>query len=301
MRRNFIMKIIIRGIWVLVISFFLALAISDNAYATENQNKNTEVSLNKESLALTVDDYYVLKLNGVKAKKVETVDGNFTYIDYVMPEITYKSTNNKIATVNSVGVVRAKKIGTCNINVTCEGKTYVCKVKVKIALSSKKLNMIKKQEHKLKLMGVKTSKVKFSSTNKKVATVNSRGKIVAKKNGSCKIKAKYKNKTYVCKITVKKEKKPKYGDWTLDEGRVDASKYEWMWQSVIYKWDEDNEEWLSYRKGSRRFNDEEFCNKHIETYFNVADKVLKPKYSGEYDGETTEEVFIYIYLNEGKK
>ena len=46
-------------------------------------------------------------------------------------------------------------------------------------------------------------KVKWSSSNKKVATVNSKGKVVAKKKGTAKISAKVGGKTYRCKVTVK--------------------------------------------------------------------------------------------------
>lgn len=63
----------------------------------------------------------------------------------------------------------------------------------------------------LTLKNAKASKVKWSSTNKKVATVK-KGKVTAKwnntkKKGTCYIKAKYKGKTYKCKVTVKKATK----------------------------------------------------------------------------------------------
>ena len=54
----------------------------------------------------------------------------------------------------------------------------------------------------LKMQWVK-GKVKWSSSNKKVATVNSKGKVTAKKKGTAKISAKVNGKTYRCKITVK--------------------------------------------------------------------------------------------------
>lgn len=45
--------------------------------------------------------------------------------------------------------------------------------------------------------------VKWSSSNKRVATVDAKGKVVAKKRGTAKISAKVGGKTYKCKITVK--------------------------------------------------------------------------------------------------
>ena len=47
-----------------------------------------------------------------------------------------------------------------------------------------------------------SSAIKWSSSNKKVATVSSKGKITAKKGGTAKITAKYKNKSYVLKVSI---------------------------------------------------------------------------------------------------
>lgn len=50
-------------------------------------------------------------------------------------------------------------------------------------------------------------KVKWSTSNKKIATVSKKGKVTAKKKGNVTIKAKVGKKTYRCKITVKEKKK----------------------------------------------------------------------------------------------
>ena len=54
----------------------------------------------------------------------------------------------------------------------------------------------------LTLKNAKKSKVKWSSSNKKIATVK-KGKVTPKKNGTVKIRAKYKGKTYTCTVKVK--------------------------------------------------------------------------------------------------
>lgn len=59
---------------------------------------------------------------------------------------------------------------------------------------------------KLNILGT-SKKVKWSSSNKKVATVNQKGKVTAKKKGKCTITAKVKGKKYKCKVTVIKRKK----------------------------------------------------------------------------------------------
>lgn len=286
-----------RGVWMLVITFLLALTISNNVYATENQNNASTISLNKKSLDLKVEDYYILKLNGVEDKEVIIqLDPWTTTTEIIKPEITYSSSNKKVATVNTKGMVTAKSPGSCKINVKHEGVTYTCDVKVKACLSKTKVTLDKKWKYPIKLKGVKTSKVKFSSSNKKIATVNSKGVITTKKYGKCKIKAKYKNKTYVCNVTVKKEKAPKYGDWTLDDNKTSYSKYIWCPVTIEWTWVEDLQEWLA--SGRSRFG--RGTKKDEATCCKIAEKVLYPGYPGEYDGQKTKKMVIYIYLNEGK-
>ena len=48
-----------------------------------------------------------------------------------------------------------------------------------------------------------SKKAKWSTSNKKVATVNQSGKVVAKKKGTATITAKIGSKSYKCKVTVK--------------------------------------------------------------------------------------------------
>lgn len=69
-------------------------------------------------------------------------------------------------------------------------------------LSKKKITLKVGQTHKLKLSN-KKGKIKWSSNNKKVATVSASGKVTAKKRGQAKIKAKSGKKEYICKVTVK--------------------------------------------------------------------------------------------------
>ncbi len=75
-----------------------------------------------------------------------------------------------------------------------------------IRLTKERLTLRKGQKKTIKLSGAVAKKVKWSSSNKKVATVSG-GKITAKKAGSAVITAKYKGRKYKCKVTVKSAKK----------------------------------------------------------------------------------------------
>ena len=53
------------------------------------------------------------------------------------------------------------------------------------------------------LKNAPAKKVKWKTTNTRIATVSKKGKVIAKKIGTCKLIATYKKKAYKCKIVVK--------------------------------------------------------------------------------------------------
>ena len=79
--------------------------------------------------------------------------------------------------------------------------------KKKIKLNKTKVQLVKGTKYQLKLKDkngktISYKSIKFSSKNKKIATVNKKGKITAKKNGTTYIYAKCKGKKYKCKVVV---------------------------------------------------------------------------------------------------
>lgn len=121
--------------------------------------------------------------------------------------VTWKSSNTKIATVNSSGKVTGRKAGTAVITAKVNGKTAQCKIKVKnpsIKLNKSKASVYLGDTLNLKATVLGASKtVKWSTSNKKIATVNSRGAITTKKAGKVTITAKANGKTVKCTVTVK--------------------------------------------------------------------------------------------------
>lgn len=70
------------------------------------------------------------------------------------------------------------------------------------AISAKKKTVYYKSKVTLKINNYK-GKVKWSTSNKKIATVNSKGEVTGVALGECTIKAKTSKKTYKCTVTVK--------------------------------------------------------------------------------------------------
>ena len=72
-----------------------------------------------------------------------------------------------------------------------------------VKINKKKITLNVKENYTLKIKGT-SKKAKWSSNNKKIATINSNGKITAKKKGNVTITAKVGGKKYKCKIKVEK-------------------------------------------------------------------------------------------------
>ena len=123
---------------------------------------------------------------------------------------TYKSGKTSVASINSKGVITAKKAGTATITVTANGVSKTCKITVKtptVKLNKSSITVQKKKMITLKATTKPGGKVKWKSSNKKVATVSSKGVVKGMKKGSATITCTYtyKGKTYkkTCKIKVR--------------------------------------------------------------------------------------------------
>jgi len=125
-------------------------------------------------------------------------------------KLTWKSSNKRVATVNSKGQVVAKKAGKAVITVkSASGKKATCTIQVAVVKLAKSSATIKKGATvaiKVKSSTVKNDKaVSYKSSNKKVATVNKKGIVKGKSAGNAEIVVKMKSgATAVFKVKVKK-------------------------------------------------------------------------------------------------
>lgn len=131
--------------------------------------------------------------------------------------VSFKSSNKKIATVDSNGKVTAKKKGSCKIYVTTDDGSFKATIKVKVVkkvdVTGVKLNYSSKTVNKGKTLTLKATikpsnasnqKVTWESSDTSIATVNTNGVVTAKKGGTVTIKCttKDKKKVATCKVTV---------------------------------------------------------------------------------------------------
>ena len=127
-------------------------------------------------------------------------------------KITYKSSNKKIATVSSKGVIKGVKAGKAKITVKAGKKSFTCTVTVTGAKTTKisgvKATATIKKGKTLKLNAKvvpsnSDEKLIYTSSNKKVATVSSKGVVKGVKKGTAVITVKSGSKKVTCKVTVK--------------------------------------------------------------------------------------------------
>lgn len=182
-----------------VITVTLASKKTAKVTVTVKMIRTTKLTKVPKTLSLTTGKKYTLKPVVTPSNSQE--------------KVTYKSSNTKIATVSSTGVITAKKVGKVTITVQ-SGKqkaTVTLTVKKAPALKAIKNVPTKKTITKGKTYTLKPqlypsgaiAKITYTSSNKSVATVDSKGKITAKKKGTAVITVKAGKFTAKCKVTVK--------------------------------------------------------------------------------------------------
>ena len=118
-------------------------------------------------------------------------------------KVKWKTSSKKIATVSSKGKIKGKKAGKCKVTAVHKGKKYVCTVYVRNPkLRSKKATVHNTDYYQQRVIGG-SGKIKWTTSNKKVATVTAKGVITAKKKGTATIKVKSGSKSKKIKIKVK--------------------------------------------------------------------------------------------------
>jgi len=176
--KKFLCGILISLMTLLIIP--VVMPINETGYIVEAAS----IKISKTKYTMNKGQTYTLKISGTKKK------------------VKWSTSNKKVATVSSKGKVTAKKNGTATITAKVGSKNYKCKITVKDpSISKSKIYVEKDYTYTLTVKDT-NQKVKWSTSNKKVATVSSNGKVTAKKKGTATITAKVANKSLKCKVNV---------------------------------------------------------------------------------------------------
>lgn len=182
-----------------VITVTLASKKTAKVTVTVKMIRTTKLTKVPKTLSLTTGKKYTLKPVVTPSNSQE--------------KVTYKSSNTKIATVSSTGVITAKKVGKVTITVQSGKQKATVTLTVKKAPALKVIKNVptKKTITKGKTYTLKPqlypsgaiAKITYTTSNKSIATVDSKGKITAKKKGTAVITVKAGKFTAKCKVTVK--------------------------------------------------------------------------------------------------
>ena len=163
--------------------------------------KTTKITTTTKSLTLAKGATYKKLASSIAVTPVTSKE-----------KVTYSSSNKKVATVSSKGVIKAKKAGTAKITVKSGKKKVVVTVKV-TGVKTTNLsgvpaakNISKRKSFKIKAIATPKNtdeKITFKSSNKKVATVTSKGVVKGLKKGAATITVQSGSKKMTCKVTVK--------------------------------------------------------------------------------------------------
>lgn len=167
----------------------------------------TSVSLNKTSLTLDIDENYQLTAS--------VYPNNATY-----KTLTWRSSNNAVATVSSDGLITPQSPGEATITATTTDGTNLtasCQVTIvkrvkSISLSESNLTLILPETTQLFAYltpsDATNTSLNWTSTNTSVATVDTNGLVTSVAPGTATIKATTKdgtNLTATCMVTVKRQ------------------------------------------------------------------------------------------------
>ena len=173
-------------VFIMMFAITTVVPISTNMGGTKVEAA-TKVKLNKSNAYVVKGSTVSLSVKGTSRKA------------------QWKSSNKKIATVSSKGVVKGIKKGTVTITAKVKGKNYKCKVTVETpSLNMKSAKITVGKTVSLKLKDTK-QKITWKSSDKKVAVVSSKGVVKGVKNGKATITAMLGGKKFAtCQVVVNK-------------------------------------------------------------------------------------------------
>lgn len=186
----------LKALFCFMLAMILVLTASLTALSPVYAAKKAKIS--KTKATLYVKETLKLKVTGATKK------------------VTWSSSNKKVAKVSAKGVVTAVKKGAATITAKTGKQKLTCKVTVKNPTISESDIALDLGETKQLKVSHAVGKVKWSSSDKTVATVSGKGLVMALKEGTAKITAVASGVKLTCRVGVYSLIGTYYCSWNAD-------------------------------------------------------------------------------------
>ena len=244
----------------------------------------------------------------------KTLKASITPKDATYKGIQWLSSDNKIATVSSKGVVKAVKVGTVYITAKAmdgSGKYARCRITIKqpvtsIKLSAATLNITEGSSKTLTTTVAPASAtnktISWASSNTKIATVSAKGVVKAVAPGTVTITAKAADgsgKKATCKVTVKKK--------VTVENKYESQGYKLLWHDEFDGTELNRDIW------NVELHEPGWVNNELQSYVDSDDNIQvkdgtliissKAAFHGQADGsvEFSEDGQVMSFVRRGEK
>lgn len=173
---------------ILLCSLLLSLSLSNQIILASTSDFSL-VLLSHDSKTLDIgDEFYLLAI---------TSNGKIP---------TWKSSNSKVASVNTYGLITAKRAGSTKITAKIKNAEASCRVtvnKTKITISTTKVSMEHGEKYHLSATTSNDSAVTWKSSKKSIAVIDESGNIIGVKPGETLITASADGSSSTCHVTIK--------------------------------------------------------------------------------------------------
>lgn len=151
-------------------------------------------SLNKSTSNMVVGEQLHLILSDENDQNIGPEDIN----------LSWTTSDSKIATISSSGIVKAIKPGSAMISAVYAGKKYSCKITVKTPYLNKNSVTLNIGGKYTLRVGNSKGNIKWCSSNNKIVSVNSKGEICGKGTGTANVYAIIGANKLQCKVQIRK-------------------------------------------------------------------------------------------------
>lgn len=187
-RRNY--KQLLRKITAVILFMLCLFQVNKNFFIEECQAANISfVVLSKYSSVMNIGDKFYLTALTSNGKRP-----------------AFKSSNSKVAAVNSYGLVTAKKGGTANITVKIKDAEAVCRIKVNktvISLDTGYLSMENGETKRIRATASNGAEITYKINKKSIAMVNENGYVTGIKPGEAVVTVRADGYSKSCRILVR--------------------------------------------------------------------------------------------------